>query len=187
MEFKTKYNFDNSINSVAGTKTVNFSDYNKKDIDNGKVVEEYGYEYDYKEEYDKNGVRKLVIKGRHSVYDKIQSYKDDVDIYKILARYFNGDISVIDKNKGFYADITSIPKTFSEFHNKIVEGQNIYNGLPTDFKQMFGNDINQFMASIYDKSFDEKLLQYNMSKQKINNINVKNVDNNNNVKGDSNE
>lgn len=118
------------------------------------------FEPKYKENYDKKGVRELIIYDKDLVYDKIQSFASDTDINKILARYFGGDISVIDKNKGFYTDISEIPTNFNDFHNKIVEGQKLWNGLPTDFKSEFNNDVNQFVNSIYEKDFEKKYNDY---------------------------
>lgn len=126
----------------------------------------------YKIEYDDKGNRELVVDGVDLVYEKIQSYKADTDIYKILSRYFGGDVSVLDKNKGFYADITQIPRNFNDFHNKIEQGQAIWSGLPTDFKSMFDNDLNKFVNSIYEKDFDLKFKSYidSKGKQKVENV-----------------
>lgn len=126
----------------------------------------------YKVEYDDKGNRELVVNGTDLVYEKIQSFKADTDIYKILSRYFGGDVSVLDKNKGFYADITQIPKNFNEFHNKIEQGQAIWSGLPTDFKSMFDNDLNKFVNSIYEKDFESKYQSYIDSKgnKKVDNV-----------------
>lgn len=138
-----------------------------------------GYNKIYKEDYDKKGVRSLVVSGKTCTYDKIQSYAEDVKIERIVARYLGGDISVLDKNKGFYTDITQIPRNFNDFHNKIVQGQNLWNGLPTDFKAMFGNDLNRFISDIYDGDFENKLGKYNELKnpKKIVSDSVKEVSN----------
>lgn len=160
VKFHTPYNFEDKYFTCAGTKTVDVLEAKKT----GEKIEEYGYEYDYKEVYldeeNRKGDRELVIVGRHNVYDKIQSYKDDVDIYKILAKYSPGDIAALDSNKGFYADVSSMPKSFNDYHNKIIEGERIFNGLPIDFKQEFGNNLNAFMSSIYDKTFDLRFNNY---------------------------
>ena len=135
-----------------------------------------GYENKYRQHYDDKGVRTLVLtEDKEPVYKKIQSFAEDTNIYKILSRYFGGDVSVLDKNKGFYADIRDIPCNFNDFHNKIVECQNIWNGLATDFKEMFNNDLNQFVSSIYNKDFEDKLNLYSENKQKGKRLDVQNV------------
>lgn len=125
-----------------------------------------GYEKKYKVEYDEKGARHLVVCGKNNVYKKIQSFAEDTNIYKILSRYFGGDVSALDKNKGFYADVREIPSNFNDFHNKVVAADNIWNGLATDFKEMFGNDKNRFLSDIYDKSFESKYNDYLINKQK---------------------
>lgn len=184
MNFPTQYNQKNDFYTCSGTKTIDLLAKKKT----GEKIEEYGYEYEYKEEYDKDGHADLVICGRKNVYDYIQSFKQDTDIKKILEKYLGGDLSVIDKNKGFYADISSMPKNFSDFHNKIIEGQRIYDGLPTDFKSEFGNNINAFMNSIYDESFEGKYNDY-VNRKSVRSSHISNMDTNvsNGVSNISNE
>lgn len=181
--FRTPYNFEDDVISCSGSLTVDINSAKNT----GEAKCEYGYEYTYKEIKDKQGRRNLVISGRKNIYDKIQSYKDDVDIYKILDRYMAGDLSVLDRNKGFYMDFTSIPKTFDEYQNKISEGKRIFDSLPVDFKSEFGQNVDEFMHSIYDKSFERRYNDYvsrvtNRSRGNIAN----NVNNNINVGLDNN-
>lgn len=166
ISFKTQFNFDNSIVTCAGT-VVECVD--KK---TGEKVLTSGRRYTYKQEYDKQGKRHLVISDTEDVYNTIQSYKDDTDIYKIVSRYFNGDVTVLDKNKGFYADVTKIPHDIREWHNKIEEGQNIFAGLPTDLKREFGNDLNQFITSVFNQDFEEKYKNYVSRKNVNTSVNV---------------
>lgn len=172
MKFKTIYNFENNYVSCSGTIV--------EDVDktSGEKVRVSGRRYTYKVDFDKRGKRNLIINGTEDVYGYIQSFKEDTDIYRILQR-LNGDITKLDKNKGFYADLSSIPKDFYEFHNKIEEGQRIFAGLPTDLKSKFGNSINEFMNSIYNKDFEVKYNDYVSSKLKrSNNVVDNNVNNN---------
>lgn len=49
-------------------------------------------------------------------YQEIQSYKQDCDIYSILAKYAaTGDESLLNKGKLQYGDISSIPNNIAEF------------------------------------------------------------------------
>lgn len=153
MKFKTQYNFKDDIVSCPGTLVE------EVDKTTGEKINCYGRRYTYEQKYDDKGIRYLAISGTEDVYNSIQSYKDDVDIYKILKR-LNGDLSQLDSNKGFYADVADVPRDINEFYNKIEEGKNIFASLPTDFKERFGNSVNEFMTSIYNKDFEEKLIQY---------------------------
>lgn len=167
VKFKTQFNFDN-VCSIAGTEVV---DVDKK---SGEKLKVSGRRYTYKVEYDKQGKRHLVISGTEDVYKSIQSFKDDTDIYKIISRYFNGDISAVDPNKGFYADLTGIPKNVHDWFNKTEQAKELYSGLPTDFKIKFGNSINEFMTSLYGNDFESKYNDYVASK------NPNNISNNDN-------
>lgn len=176
MQFFTRYNFKNNINSVNGTYVDVINE-------NKKIKNVAGRRYTYKVVYDDDAKRNLVISGSEPVYEKIQTFKDDVDIYKIVARYLGGDITALDKNRGFYADLSKIPTNFNDFHNRVAEGQEIFAGLPTDFKEQFGNDVNRFMDSIYKKDFDQKLNDYIISKNpKLKTNGVVSNDNHNDVK-----
>lgn len=66
-----------------------------------------------------NKTSKPIIKkvGTVNVYDKIQSYKQDCDIYNILARFSKtGDQSLINRNVGFFGDIVNIPDNLHDFN-----------------------------------------------------------------------
>lgn len=126
------------------------------------------YEPTYKQDYDEKGVCELIVSGKTNTYEKIQSFAEDTDIYKIIARFVGGDVSVLDKNKGFYADVTEVPDTLSGWHNKIEEGKNIWNGLPTDFKTLFNNDLNQFVNAVYDDTFKDTYERYQSTKSRWN-------------------
>lgn len=163
--FKTPYNLVSDDNfkfvTCPGSLTVNLDEMKKT----GEKKLESGYEYTYKEVNDSKGRRQLVIAGRNNTYAKIQSYKDDVDIYKIVERCTNGEIQLLDSNMGFYADVANMPKSYNEYHNKFMEGQRIFAGLPVELKDKFGHNVNEFMNSIYDKSFESKYNEYVKQKQ----------------------
>ena len=62
----------------------------------------------YKERYDENGNAYLEQVGEINTYEKIQSYKDEVDPMSILARYAAGDTTVM-ANPGWYIDTSKLP------------------------------------------------------------------------------
>lgn len=66
-----------------------------------------------------NKTSKPIIKkiGNVNIYDKIQSYKQDCDIYNILARFSKtNDMSLLNKNVGFFGDIVNIPDNLHDFN-----------------------------------------------------------------------
>lgn len=117
-------------------------------------------------EYNDKGEKFLVPYDKKDVYAEIQTYAHDNDIYVLLKKYLGGDLTALDKNKGFYADITNVPNNINDWHNRIEQGKDIFNGLPIEFKEMFGNDVNQFMTSIAEGSFENKLKDYKDSLSK---------------------
>lgn len=140
MIFKTFYDFDNNI------------------CESGSPIETT-----YKYSFDKNGTKQLIKDTTYNRYEEIQEYERDTNIYTILEKYVGGDLSVLDKNKGIYADISKLPKDLSGLNNTINEATTIFNGLPSDFKSLFNNDPNLFIKSIKEKQFDSILNNYNNS------------------------
>ena len=61
--------------------------------------------------------RKILKRGDDfNFYEKIQSYKDDVDIYSILSKYsMSGDESLINQRVGTFSDVYDIPDNINDF------------------------------------------------------------------------
>ena len=61
----------------------------------------------------------------------IQSFKDDVDIYKILEKAFlSGDASLLNRNMaGAYGDISNIPDNFNDIQNQFGDSVEALAGL----------------------------------------------------------
>lgn len=57
-------------------------------------------------------------------YEKIQSYKDDCDIYSILAKFQKtGDISLLNQGHKTFADYYNIPDNINDFENLMRKAQ----------------------------------------------------------------
>lgn len=64
---------------------------------------------------------KLVPGKPVDVYAKIQSFKDDCDIYQILAKcQASGDYSLLHQREGSYGDISDYPDNLNDAHNSII-------------------------------------------------------------------
>lgn len=135
------------------------------------------YEPVYKMFIDKNGKEEIKQVGQTNIYEKIQQYKDECDIYKILERYEHGDINAINKVAGTYADIRNSPKTLAEAQQIIIDAKNDFENLPKELKKEFNNNANEFIAKISDGSANEIFAKYN--KQKNGEIKPQNNENNN--------
>ena len=86
--------------------------------------------------------------GEINLYDEIQSHADSVDIYTILSRFEQGDESVLSKRNGQYVDLTQLPTTFAEMHQKIIDAENEFNALPLEIRSEYEFDISKFIADI---------------------------------------
>lgn len=63
-----------------------------------------------------SSVPKIVYTGKVNVHDRIQSFKDDVDIYKILEKFaYSGDQSIINAREVGYGDISDMPTDLNGF------------------------------------------------------------------------
>lgn len=90
----------------------------------------------------------LEVDGEVNLYDEIQSHADSVDIYTILSRFEQGDESVLSKRNGQYVDLTQLPTTFAEMHQKIIDAENEFNALPLEIRSEYEFDVSKFIADI---------------------------------------
>lgn len=97
----------------------------------------------YIRQNDENGVPVLIVKEKFNIYDDIQTYKDDNDIYKILARV-SGDISKLDFNKGVYIDVSKLPTNYNDLMNMSYAIKSDYDSLPIKYKEKLDNNFNIF-------------------------------------------
>lgn len=111
----------------------------------------------YKGYYNDNGNFDLVETGTDNLYQYIQSFKDSVDIHVILSKYINGDISALNARNPLFGDFSSIPDNFPALLNTIRETEDLFNKLPVDVKEKFGNNFAAFAASVGTPEFAEKL------------------------------
>lgn len=104
---------------------------------------------------DGKGVTNLVEKGKESLYDRIQSHKDSVDIHKILERFENGDINALSKYQGYYGDITEMPTTYAGMLDLVNKCQDLFDSLPLSAREKFNFSCEQFISAIGTKEFND--------------------------------
>lgn len=111
----------------------------------------------YEMQADEDGVLDLVAVGKESLYDYIQSFHESTDIHNILARFRNGDETVLSQRIGQYADVSMMPTNYADILNAVIKGENMFNNLPKETREKFGNNFAAFMAAMDDpKAFAEK-------------------------------
>lgn len=115
-------------------------------------------------------VPKLVPNGKINVQERIQSFADDVDIYKILERFaYSGDMNLINQRQPMPNDIdvSRLPDNLNDFNDLYESMKDNLASLHPDLAKMvldekttFG-DIEEKAKSIYQDRFN-KLNENNM-------------------------
>ena len=90
----------------------------------------------------------LEVDGESDIYAEIQSHADSVDIYTIISRFEQGDQGVLTKRNGQYIDLTELPTTFAEMHQKIIDATNEFDALPLEIRSEYSFDVSQFISDI---------------------------------------
>lgn len=111
----------------------------------------------YRPSVDKEGNIELVESGKENTDDIIQSYAESCDIVTILARACNGEPELLNQRQGTFGDFTQMPKTFAEMLQLQIDSNRLFDSLPSDVKDKFGNDSNKFFAQAGTKEWAETL------------------------------
>lgn len=117
--------------------------------------------------FTQSGARVLVCVGKESIHDYIQSFKESTDMNVIMKRFQLGDTSVLNVNRGVYADVTGAPKTLADFLNAQIVSNQLFDKLPMDVRSAFGNDANKFFVTYGSPEWLETLSKY--TKTEVNN------------------
>lgn len=103
---------------------------------------------EYTAQYRQDGVLELVETGEHDLYADIQSHKDSCDLQLIINRYFNGDPAALSRVQGVYMDVSEMPDNIHQAMQLMDNARRDFDTLPVDIKAKFGNDPNQFLATL---------------------------------------
>lgn len=90
-------------------------------------------------------------------YAQTQADKLSCDINYILARYASGDTTALAKAQGVFADVSEMPTNYAEVLNIVRFAENRFDALPVEVKAAFGNDVNQFIATMGTESWNKNL------------------------------
>ncbi len=87
-----------------------------------------------------------------------QSFKDDTDINKIMARFDRtGTISHMSKYEGVYADFSDFD--FQVQTQRLTRGREIFDALPAELRREFGQSPAAFFAYVNDPANAADLAQ----------------------------
>lgn len=157
MKFRTQFDNENltKFTNEAGTEEID----------------------DYDVRLNSNGVKQLVKKKtRRNIYQKIQQYKDECDIYEILRRsdpnrrlgleqqIINANLE--DDNK--IIDMTQMPRNLIQARQMLADADKKFNSLPIELRKEFNNNPNEFIASVNNGTL-QNVINKLTKKEKIEN------------------
>lgn len=88
-----------------------------------------------------------------------QSYKDDCDVNKIIARAMKtGQISHLSKYRGQYADVSQITDLQGAME-AVQKANEAFMTIPAQLRKRFGNDPQEFIKYLQDPSNIEESIQ----------------------------
>ena len=111
----------------------------------------------YAGSYNERGQVELKENGTEDLYDYIQSFAESTDIHSILRRFENGEVDVLEKVQGFYADITEMPRTYAEALQRIADSEKVFMSLPVDVRAKFNYSFSEFLSASQDADFLDRI------------------------------
>lgn len=97
---------------------------------------------------DEDGNEEFYVEGKTNVYEKIQAYKDEVDMENILKRVSDtGEIGLLNQRKGSFVDVTTMPKNMIDAANLIKQAEKDFYNMPTETREKFDNNFNKYIAT----------------------------------------
>lgn len=100
-----------------------------------------------------DGVKSLKRGTDENVYQLIQIAAHGTLVSDLIARANNGDTTAIMPSEGVITDLTKMPTSLLEAHNKICLARRTYEALPAEVRQSFGNSFTSFMNAVQDGTF----------------------------------
>lgn len=107
--------------------------------------------------YDKNKNITVKPKGEENFYAYINSFADSVDINVLLARFKAGDKEALLQRAGAYIDISSMPANINDFIELSRNAENLFSSLPVEVKEKFNNNVMEFISTVGDPEWIEKM------------------------------
>lgn len=108
----------------------------------------------YKSVVKPDGTLELKLSGERDIYSEIQSHKASTDINEIIRRFtLSGDEQLFNVRQAMFGDFVEMPKTYAEMFQRMLDAEAIFNGLPTNIKEQFNNNLSEFLASFGTEKF----------------------------------
>lgn len=98
---------------------------------------------------DEKGNEVFYVAGQHDTYAEIQSYKDEVNIERIIAQCIDtGDMNILNQIKKEYVDLTETPTNLVDAKNKIMKAETDFYKLPLEIREKYGNNFNKYLSEV---------------------------------------
>lgn len=122
-------------------------------------------EKEYKEKIGKNGKKELVEVGVTNVYEKIQEARQGSELATLINQYKMkiNENNILELEKTV-TDLTNIPTNLIEAQNMINDAKNTFNLMPTEIKQTYNNNFNEFLAGSMNGSLETLIKEYKPTK-----------------------
>lgn len=102
----------------------------------------------YSSRFNEDGQLELFEVGKQNIPEMINSHAESVDINKIIERFHEGDVSVLNRRPMMFGDFTELPKTYADVLNLARAGEEYFDSLPLDVKQKFNNNFAEWLSTI---------------------------------------
>ena len=96
----------------------------------------------------------------------IQSSKDSCDLDNIIARYLQGDASVVNVGNPISGDVASLPHNVNEIQDLADRAKKNYDDLSDEIKGIFGGSFEEFYNAVLANDVDAKIAAYASAKVK---------------------
>lgn len=111
----------------------------------------------YSSRYAKDGSIEVYEVGKKNTQEYIESWADSCDLNKMIARYMAGDETALNRVKGEFLDLTSMPTSFADMFNLVRDAEDNFAALPVEVKEKFNNNAVEYYMQYGSDSFVEKI------------------------------
>lgn len=108
----------------------------------------------YTRKVDSSGNKSLERSGKENVFMAIQLAANGNLAKDLVARSLRGDESAIPSADSLtYADITGAPKSLLDAENRLIDARTLFESLPLDVRNKYGNNFRNFLVAVDDGSW----------------------------------
>lgn len=104
-----------------------------------------------------NGSIELVEDGVKDIQEEIDSWYEVTDMSYIIKQMQLGNMDVLNKEPGYYADITKMPKDMIEAMQMMIDAKTEFYKLDLDVRNQFNNDFMQWLAQAGTEDWSKKM------------------------------